>query len=336
MTVIPDPTARSVLFISKATPGDDEFALWLAPRLEAAGYEVFADIVTLQAGTRWRKEITGTLQNRAVKMLLCCSDETLARDNVQEEIGIALDLVKEIPDPKFLIPLRLKPYKKILGIGEVQYIDFVRGWAEGLAKLLDTLARQKVKGDPSRIKINPNWEAFRRRGAIPLLKEPERLTSNWMRVAECPDELRYFEPSGAMDSGAMAAACRDLSFPAEQREHGFFCFATLSEVNEALVGTGRFKVTHTFELLKFLEEGAPQLSLRGKDASNIVNAMYRRAWHQYCRNRGLFEYVYSKESGFHASEELAKVGQKIPWGRQGDRRSSMLRNEAKAMSGSLV
>ena len=33
---------RSVVFISKATPGDDEFVLWLAPRLEAAGYAVFA------------------------------------------------------------------------------------------------------------------------------------------------------------------------------------------------------------------------------------------------------------------------------------------------------
>jgi hypothetical protein len=329
MTDITEPSARSVLFISKATPGDDEFALWLAPRLEAAGYEVFADIVTLQAGTRWRKEITGTLQNRAVKMLLCCSDETLARDNVQEEIGIALDLVKEIPDPKFVIPLRLKPYKKIMGIGEVQYVDFVRGWAEGLAKLLDTLARQKVKGDPSRVKINPNWEAFRRRGAIPLMNEPERLTSNWMRVAECPDELHYFEPNGSMDSGAMATACRDLPFPATPREHGFFCFATVEEVNGALIAVGRFKVTHTFELLKFLEEGAPQLNLRGKDASNIVNAMYRKSWHQYCRARGLFEYVYSKESGFHVGEKLLKIGQKIPWGRQGDRRSSMLRNEAK-------
>jgi hypothetical protein len=29
--------ARAVVFISKATPGDDEFTLWLAPRLEAAG-----------------------------------------------------------------------------------------------------------------------------------------------------------------------------------------------------------------------------------------------------------------------------------------------------------
>ena len=29
------PHARDALFVSKATPGDDEFVLWLAPRLPA-------------------------------------------------------------------------------------------------------------------------------------------------------------------------------------------------------------------------------------------------------------------------------------------------------------
>jgi hypothetical protein len=29
---------REVIFVSKATPGDDEFVLWLGRRLEAAGY----------------------------------------------------------------------------------------------------------------------------------------------------------------------------------------------------------------------------------------------------------------------------------------------------------
>ena len=99
MTVDDSTQDRDVVFISKSTPGDDEFALWLAPKLEAAGYRVFADIVTLEAGGRWRKAITNALQNRATKMLLCCSDETLARDGVQEEIGIASDLVKERTHP---------------------------------------------------------------------------------------------------------------------------------------------------------------------------------------------------------------------------------------------
>ena len=48
-------TDRDVIFITKATPEDNEFTEWLAPRLEAAGYKVFADILNLEAGERWRK-----------------------------------------------------------------------------------------------------------------------------------------------------------------------------------------------------------------------------------------------------------------------------------------
>lgn len=329
MVANPQPNARTVLFISKATPGDNEFALWLAPRLEAAGHEVFADILSLDAGTRWRKDVTHALQNRAVKMLLCCSDETLKRDNVQEEIGIALDLVKELGDPKFLIPLRLEPYKKVLGIGEIQYVDFVRGWAEGLDKLFAHLGRLRVKGNPATARINQNWELFRRRSAIPVVNEPERLTSNWIRVAECPDAIRYFEPTGAVDRAAVVRAVRELSFPAVPHEQGFLTFASREEIAEALIDTGRFTAVHKFKLLEFLEGGAPELKISNKDASNIVNNMYRKAWHNRCREHGLIEYAYSKDSGFHVGNTLARIGQRIPWGKQGENRSSMLRNEAK-------
>ena len=109
--------SRNVVFISKATPGDDEFVLWLAPRLEAAGYTVYADIIRLDPGTRWRQELTTTLQDQAIKMLLCCRDHSLARNGVQEEIGIAEDLARELNDPRFIIPLRLESYKKVFGIG---------------------------------------------------------------------------------------------------------------------------------------------------------------------------------------------------------------------------
>ena len=146
---------RNIVFISKGTPDDDQFVLWLAPRLESQGYKVFADILTLEPGDRWRKEITGTLQNKAIKMLLCCSDATLAKTGVQEEIGIAEDLVKQLKDPKFIIPLRLQSFKKLFGIGELQYIDFENRWAAGLAELLDALRKQNVPcGTPA---INPNW-----------------------------------------------------------------------------------------------------------------------------------------------------------------------------------
>jgi hypothetical protein len=325
----PAIAARKIVFISKATPADDEFALWLAPRLEAAGYTVFADILTLEPGERWRKTITGTLYSDAAKMLLCCRDSTLASEGVQEEIGIALDLVKQLKDPKFIIPLRLEPFKKLFGIGELQYIDFVRGWADGLDKLLNTLKRHKVHCDPSKIQINSNWEIYRRRGAIPLKNEPERLTSNWLRIAEAPDVIRYYEPTGAVDRHAMESACEVSAYPASLHLHGFFSFGTSSEVNEAFASIGKFDLKYEIDLMEFVKNGSEPCNIRGQDASNIVQSMFRQAWNRFCRERGLLEHQYSKAVGFHASKDLVKIEQKVPWGKQGDRRSSMLRNIAK-------
>jgi len=329
MTTDGSNKGRSIVFISKATPGDDEFALWLAPKLEAAGYAVFTDILSLEAGSRWRNTITDALQNHAIKMLLCCSDATLAREGVQEEIGIAKDLTKELKDPQFIIPLRLEPYKKLFGIGELQYIDFVRGWGAGLDKLLDALKRSKVPRDETGAQISPNWELFRRRGAIPLLREPERLTSNWLRMTDAPDAIRYFKPTGAVERFAMAKACKDSLFPCEDHSGGFFSFATVEEINKQFSGVGRFEIGAEIPLLEFVESGSKALHLKSQEASNMVQSMLRQAWNRMCRNRGLLEYQYSGAAGFHASSAQVKVGQKIPWGRQGDRRSSMLRNVAR-------
>jgi hypothetical protein len=325
----PPQVARNVVFISKATPGDDEFVLWLAPRLEAAGYVVFADILNLEGGTRWRKEVTSTLQIGSIKMLLCCRDSTLASDGVQEEIGIATELAKELKDPKFIIPLRLEPYKKLFGIGELQWVDFVRGWADGLANLLDTLKRQKVPCDTSKIQVNSNWEMYRRRGAIPIRNEPERLTSNWLRVFEIPDVIRYFEPTGAVQQYVIKTACQTAPFPAEARPLGFVSFATAAEINDAFSHVGRFEAKHEVQTMAFIASGSEECAISKQDASNLVVSMFRQAWDRSCRDKGFLEYQYSKNAGFHASRDQAKIGQKFSWGTQGDKRSSMLRNIAK-------
>lgn len=319
---------RKIIFISKGTPEDDDFVLWLAPRLEAQGYTTFADILSLEPGDRWRQEITSTLQDKAVKMLLCCRDVTLAKTGVQEEIGIASDLVKELDDPRFIIPLRLEKYKKLFGIGELQYINFEGRWAEGFQELLDTLGRQGVPGDSGRAAINPNWENYKKRHAIKIEDTPERLTSNWLRVSEIPDTIRYFQPTGAINHPALYEECRDFRYPAEVYLRGFFSFCNLPEINEALSHVGRFSQGGEIPLIEFLENGAGTPSIRGREASNIVKSMFRQAWISYCRERKLLEYFYSQYSGFHVTDEHVPVGKRLPWGKQGERRSSMLRNKA--------
>lgn len=320
---------RDIVFLSKATPGDDEFVLWLAPRLEAAGYVVFADILSLEAGDRWRKVITATLQDRAAKMLLCGSDSTLARDNVQEEVGIALDLAKSLPDPRFLLPLRVSPYKKVLGIGELQYVDFVRGWGEGLEKLLEMLARQKVPTRAGPTQINPNWEKYRRRKAITVRDEPERLTSNWLRVASSPDNLRLFRPLGAFDRRALALVADTAPFPVHAVEQGILTFADVEAVDAAFLNVSRMELEREISLSSFVADGLDHLALKSRDASNIVHSMFRQSWNSFCRDRGLLEYSYSAAQGFHVGGDQLKLGSRVSYGKQGEKRSAVLRNVAR-------
>ena len=324
-----EKAARDTIFLIKASPIDDEFALWLAPKLEAEGYRVFADILTLQPGDRWRREINQALQYRAAKVLLLCRDATLSDPHVQDDLDIALELSKELDDSRFIIPLRLEPGKKVKGVGDAVTVDFVRGWGEGVGLLLDALHRQKVPRPAGQAVIDPNWEIFRRRGAIPLAKEAERLTSNWLRAAEAPDVIRFFESAGAIEDRLLDRALEDFRYPCAKHSSGIITFAEQSEVDTAFASAGRFKLKHAIPLLEFVDNGFSPLGIERQIGSNLVIAMLKKAWLSFCRERGFVEYHYSNAVGFHASAAQAATGQRIPWGKQGDRRSSMLRNVAK-------
>jgi len=319
--------AREIVFISKATPEDDEFVLWLAPRLEAAGYTVFADILTLEPGDRWRRQITETLQNKAVKMLLCCRDATLNKIGVQEEIGIASDVAKELKDPRFIVPLRLEPFKKLFGIGELQWVDFLGSWARGLHDLLDTLEKQNVPRAEQAV-INPNWENCRKRLAIKVEKKPEVLTSNWLRVASLPETIRYYSPPGPINLELMEQTCRESRRPAEVYQRGFFSFASPEEIAIDFADVAPFEIQSEHKLLDFIDSGSQLPDIEPRESKNLVFSMFRRAWENFCRSKGLYEYPFATQTAFHAGDSQTPLGKRISWGRQGKRRSSMLRNAA--------
>ncbi len=118
-------------------------------------------------------------------------------------------------------------------------------------------------------------------------------------------------------------------YPDEPLHQGILSFRTLDEVNSAYQSVARFELKHELPVTTFRDEGLPSCGLEKQDASNLVHSMFRQAWNTFCRNLGLLECQYSAAVGFHVSKDQAKIGQKIPWGKQGDKRSSMLRNTAK-------
>lgn len=127
--------------------------LWLAPRLEAAGYKVFADIFDLDPGDEWRGKLTAALQTRAIKMLLCCSDETLAKRGAggnRDRLGPD----RAAPESQLIITLKIRTFKKLFGIGGLQYVDFESGWRRGLR-----VCSRRLKGSKYR-KWATEWGQF--------------------------------------------------------------------------------------------------------------------------------------------------------------------------------
>jgi hypothetical protein len=144
-----------------------------------------------------------------------------------------------------------------------------------------------VPRDTSTIRISPNWEQYRRRNAIPIKQEPEPLTSNWLRMMEMPDVIRYYEPTGAVDQAAMFRACGTFKYHAEPYLRGFFSFAESHVINEHFESVAAFAVTHEINTLNFLRDGWAERSLRSREATNFVQSISRKAWEATCRSLGM-------------------------------------------------
>lgn len=227
-----EPTSDT-LFLIGVRPLHDQFLLWLGPKLEAHGYGVFSEIMTLEPGDRWRKETAIALEHRAAKVLVAVASETRADDNVMDMVDRAKSLADALEDPRLIIPLRLEDGAKIDGLRDAVPADFARGWAEGLMKLLDTLGRQGVPRRAGEPVVASQWDSFRKRGAVPLISKPESLVSNWIRIAEIPDEIHFYEAVGAVRDDVLKRRIRALPYPAVPHERGLIAFADPMDARES-------------------------------------------------------------------------------------------------------
>lgn len=320
---------RDTLFLVGARPDHDQFILWLGPKLEAQGYRVFAEILTLEPGDRWRKEIGVALEHRAAKVLVVAGAATRANEEAMDLIDRAKTLAASLDDNRLIIPLKIEKGAKIDGLRDATPVDFAQGWAEGLSKLLGALRRQGVTRRRENIEVAGQWENYRKRGAVPLVREPEPLVSNWIQILEMPDELCFYEATGAVQTDVLKRRVRGLSFPAVVHEQGVITFAAPPDVEESLGGVAQLRLRTSVLVIDAVEKGMPEIGVAGRDLSNMLTGLLRDAWERHCRKNGMVAYAYSNGDGFHVSPTQVGIGERVPWGRQGERRSSMLRNIAR-------
>lgn len=138
---------RDTIFISHATPADNDFFIWVASRLEMLGYKVWIDKEGLLGGERFWATIQKAL-DRSIKVLLVYSKnivttDGILRQGIEDELEYAKSIAVQNRLQDFIIPLHIdnSNYNLAIGLPNINHIPFNSSWAEGLKQLLKKLEK---------------------------------------------------------------------------------------------------------------------------------------------------------------------------------------------------
>lgn len=278
---------RKTLFISHATPEDNNFARWLGAKLSAMGYEVWADVLRLRGGSDWSRELEIALRQHAFKMLLVCTPGGLDKQGVRNEIEIGAQLSKQLNDPAFVVPLRLEAFDAPFRIAHLQYIDFKTSWAQGLAELVQLLIELDA---PRALPIaTRQWVYAQAVGSARLLNESETLLSNWLGVTSLPPTICYCEPAVGLHYERFQTRASHR-WPVVPHRRGVLTFSRpdkLGEMQAGLPGT----LTAELATLSFLESGWNTLGIAPHQAQKVCSDLATQGFDRFAERRGLKGYV---------------------------------------------
>src|SRR5665213_1531900 len=149
---------RDIIFISHATPDDNDFSIWLASRLQLLGYEVWIDKDALIGGENFWQDIDQIIRNKAVKFLLVYSANICQRDNdnsiirgklkegIGKEYSHAESVGKQNNLSDFIVLLNIDSaeYNLFIGADRLNQIPFYENWATGFNQLVKKLKSDNV------------------------------------------------------------------------------------------------------------------------------------------------------------------------------------------------
>lgn len=250
---------RNRIFISHATPDDNDFTKWLSLKLIALGYDIWCDLFYLEKGTDFWNSIEKEIRENTCKFLIIQSVISNKRDGVLKELAVANKVKKQLQDEKFIIPLAIDnnlSYDDInIELVRLNSIDFKASWAKGLQDLLEALEKQNVaKNAPDPNKSNLLYQQIFLQGKSVIEKE-EIYDSNWFPIISFPEELRFhkYELRQSKDFDV-----RKLTFPAIRYKDYICTFAWEYDFTYHLPETEtydnrntiRISVNHRFSCIK--------------------------------------------------------------------------------------
>ena len=291
-TVAPD---RDVIFISHATPNDNEFVRWLGTRLTSHGYKVWADIFDLSGGTPFWVSIEEALRKRALKVIFVVSKASCdpGRSGVRNEISVAEAIKKTLNDPEFIIPVRIDdvPFDEFpIQIHQLNAIDFTTGWGAKLAVLVDTLTKAKVPRTVTDLGAEfDRWRKVSVRSDVVVERSEEPLLTSILPVLSFPDNISFYEYDG--EKGAFEDAVRSLPHPSAMHHRLLVSFAAADEIQARLPPGLTVALRGTAKFRDFLDGAVTDpIGPKWNDANNWAVRMLRESFEAHLAQRGLLSY----------------------------------------------
>ena len=292
---------KNKIFISHATPDDNDFTRWLALKLIGLGYEVWCDILFLDKGVDFWSNIEKVIREDTIKFLIVSSTFSNQREGVLKELAVAAKVKKQLNDDKFIVPLAIDKnlsYDDInIDIVRLNAIDFKKSWAKGLQDLLEAFEKQNVpKKDANHSKSNLLYQQIFLHDKIAIKKE-EIYDSNWLSILSFPEELRFHEYNKMLPKHFDV---RKLTFPGVRYKNYLCTFAWAYDFTYHLPKTETYSKSKTIRVPtdEILSGNYNSNFIGNGECKRLIVQLLNKAFELRMRDKEVREYEMSNNTAY--------------------------------------
>jgi len=276
-----------MIFLSHATPEENDLARWLALQLANEGYPVWCDLTKLLGGEDFWKDIQEAIRNRSVRFLFLLSKSSNAKEGTLQELACAKAVASQLKTviKDFIIALKSDDlqYSEVdIEIQRLNHIPFHRSWAEGLNQLLKKLKEDGVPTDSrfNRDAVNSWWHSQAEFAVDQGIHPRKELQwSNWYRLASLPESIWYHNIS-RRTTGRLDCDVSGLQFPAAKAtDLTFLSFSKAAEIEAGLDSSIYIQSSSKILTNELLRQWHP--------LSKQLVSLLRQAWDRALLDSGL-------------------------------------------------
>lgn len=288
---------RDTVFISHATPEDNNFTIWLASRLQLLGYKVWIDKSGLLGGEKFWEDIDQVIRNEAIKFLLVYSNNICQqqvpgklKDGIYKEISLAESIGKQHGLSDFMMLLNVDGayYNLFIGADRLNQVPFYENWAEGLKQVLRKLEKDNVpKAGENQSGEFGHWFQNEYTVPNPILAKKELYYSNIWPINELPKVMYIHKFSS--EEQAKFIADNHKKYPLSRIANyvssfeGDLLYGTDGNDQDVLP-----EKIHTVYIRDILGGYESSSFPTAKDSANHFKALLKKAFHLIMKNRGMF------------------------------------------------